>query len=105
MKRSRPLKLAALVVLGFLAILLYADLQSVHQIFRINEAMINHAPDAKSREGLIEDRERRDREERRHKTAIEAALAVDVVLLLWVATSLLRRPNPSGQPISSGGTG
>jgi hypothetical protein len=104
MKRSRLLKLAALVVLGLLAILLYADVQSVHQIYRISDTMINNAPDVKSREGLIADRKKRDREERRHKTAIEAALAVDVVLLLWVATSLLRRPKPSGQPISSGGT-
>ena len=93
MNRNRSLKLAALVVLGLLAIILYADLRSVHQIYRISEVMISNAPDATSREGLIADRDRRDREERRHKTAIEAALAVDIVLLLWVAASLLRRPN------------
>lgn len=105
MTRSRLLKLAALVVLGLMAILLYADLQSVHQIYRISEAMITNAPDPKSREDLISDRERRNREERRHKTAIEAAMAVDVVLLLWVVASFLRRPTPSGQPISSRGAG
>ncbi len=105
MNRRRLLKFAALVVLGLLGMLLYADLQSVHQIYRINEAMINNVPDAKSREGLIADRDRRDQEERRHKTVIEAALVVDAVLLLWVATNLLRRPNAGGQPIANGRTG
>jgi hypothetical protein len=39
------LKIAAIVVLGVIAVVLYADLQSIHQISRITPAIINRAPD------------------------------------------------------------
>jgi hypothetical protein len=42
-------KVAAMLVLGLIAIVLYADLQSVHQIYRITPAMINRAPDDATR--------------------------------------------------------
>lgn len=79
--RQRPfVRVIGLVLMALLAVVLYADLQSVHQIFRITEAMINSAPDTQTRQNLIADRDKRDREERRHKVAIEAALGIDVVL-------------------------
>ncbi len=83
--RRQLLKIAGLILLGLVAVVLYADLRSVHQIFRISESMINSAPDAQTRQSLIADREKRDREERRHKVTIEGALTIDVVLFLWTA--------------------
>ena len=83
--RRQLLKIAGLILLGLVAVILCADLRSVHQIFRISESMINSAPDAQTRQSLIADREKRDREERRHKVAIEGALTIDVVLFLWTA--------------------
>lgn len=91
MRHSQFARVVGLILLGLLAVVLYADLQSVHQIFRITEAMISSAPDAQTRQNLIADRDKRDREERRHKTAIEAALAIDVGLFLWLASGILRR--------------
>ncbi len=91
MEHRHVIRIAGLVLLGLLAVVLYADLRSVHQIFRITEAMINSAPDTQTRQNLIADRDKRDREERRHKMAIKAVLAIDVVLFLWLASGILRR--------------
>jgi len=99
MRHRQLVRIVGLVLLGLLAVVLYADLQSVHQIFRITEAMINSAPDAQTRQNLIADRDKRDREERRHKMAIEAVLAIDVVLSLWLASAILRRHNNVSQPM------
>jgi low temperature requirement protein LtrA len=98
--RQRPfVRVIGLVLMALLAVVLYADLQSVHQIFRITEAMINSAPDTQTRQNLIADRDKRDREERRHKVAIEAALGIDVVLFLWLASGILRRHDSVSQPM------
>jgi hypothetical protein len=85
MKCPRIIKLISIIFLSCLGILLFADLDSIHQIYRIPDAMINRAVDAKTAQGLIADRERRDREERTHKTLVGAALTADVVALLWIA--------------------
>jgi len=45
MKSHLLLKITVTAALGVLAIILYADLQSVHQIYRITQATINAAPD------------------------------------------------------------
>ena len=91
MTHRRSLRMAALIVLALLGLLLYADLKSVHQIYRISESMINNAA-AQSRQNLIADRDRRDREERRHKAFIEIAMTVDVGLFLWVGMGVLGWP-------------
>jgi len=98
MRHCQVLRIGGLVLLGLLAVVLYADLQSVHQIFRITEAMISSAPDSQARQNLIADRDKRDREERRHKMAIEAALAIDLVLFLWLASGIFRRRDNVNQP-------
>ena len=92
MRRGRFARIAGLVVLGLLAVVLYADLQSMHQIYWITDAMINNARDAETRQHLIAAKEVRDREERRLKAAIGAVLITDVALFLWVGTGLLRGP-------------
>lgn len=92
---KRLLRVGALVVLVVVGLLLYADLQSVHQIFRVSERMINDAPTPQARQALIENKNTRDREERRQKEFVEAALVVDVVLFLLVGASAVgwrRRP-------------
>jgi hypothetical protein len=95
MKRAQLLRIGGLIILGALAVVLYADLRSMHQIYRITEAMINNAPDASTRQHLTEEKNRRDRVERREKMAVETVLAIDVALFLWVATNLLRRRTDS----------
>jgi len=87
MKRPRLLRIVALLFLAVLGVFLYADLQSIHQIFRVSEKMISDAPTPQARQALIENKKTRDREEQRHKTFVEAALIVDVVLFLGVAAS------------------
>ena len=66
--------------------------------------MINSAPDAQARQNLIADRDKRDREERRHKMAIETVLAIDVALFLWLASSILRRHDNVGQSMGDSGS-
>jgi len=85
-------RIAGLIMLGLGALLLYADLRSVHQIYRITQASIDKAADAETRQRLIANKEVRDREERRHKGAIAAILAIDVALFLWLGSNILRRP-------------
>jgi hypothetical protein len=99
MRQSPFVRVIGSVLMALLAVVLYADLQSVHQIFRITEAMINSAPDAQTRRNLIADRDKRDREERRHKVAIEAVLGIDVVLFLWLVSGILRRHDSVSQPM------
>ncbi len=92
---KRLLKVGALIVLAVIGLLLYADLQSIHQIFRVSEKMINDAPTPQVRQALVENKNTRDREERRQKAFVEAALVVDVALFLLVAASAVgwrRRP-------------
>jgi len=98
MRRGRFARIAGLVVLGLLAVVLYADLQSMHQIYWITDAMINNARDAETRQHLIAAKEVRDREEQRHKMAIGVVLITDVAFFLWVGVSLLRGPGRRTPP-------
>src|SRR5208282_6029472 len=91
MKINRILKVLSLVLLLCFGLLLFADLQFSHQMYSITERMINNATDAQTKQHLIEDRDRRNREERIYKGADEVALGVDLLLLLFIAASLLRR--------------
>jgi hypothetical protein len=94
MKRWRFLmpRIAGLIALGLVGVLLYADLLSIHQIYRITPAMIDRAADAETRQRLIGDREVRDRVEQREKMAVGVVLAIDVLLFVWVGVSILRGP-------------
>jgi hypothetical protein len=89
MKIPRLLRVSALIVLPVVGLLLYADLQSIHQIFRVSERMSNDAPTPQARQALLENKNTRDREERRQKEFIEAALVVDVASFLWVGAGVL----------------
>ena len=82
-------KIVAVILLLCLAVLLYADLQSIHQIGPITAAMINSAPDAQTRQALLAERDRRNRNERIHKLEVGTVLALDLGLL--VAASFFRR--------------
>jgi len=66
--------------------------------------MINSAPDAQTRQNLITDKDKRDREERRHNMTIETVLAIDVALFLWLASSILRRHDNAGQSTGDSGS-
>ncbi|HLJ90590.1 MAG TPA: hypothetical protein VKZ53_27525 [Candidatus Angelobacter sp.] len=81
-----------IAILAILAVLLYADLLSVHQIHRITQAMIDAAPDAVTRQALVEDRNERDRGEWKLKLFIGTGLALDVAALPVLAVGLLRLP-------------
>jgi len=97
MRRAGPfllLRITGLVVLALLAVILYADLRSVHQIYKITGTMIDSAPDAGTKEHLIAEKDKRDREERRHKEAVGFLLAINVALLAWMTAGLLHRTDP-----------
>jgi len=93
--RNRFLRVTMLFVLAGAGVILYADMRSVHQIYRISEAMINTAPDAQTRQNLIADRDKRDREEWRHKFAIGTALVIDALVFAWVSVGVFRRVGAS----------
>jgi len=95
---SSLVKITAMLLLGAIAIVLYADLRSVHQIYRIAQTTINAAPDAGTRQALAADRDKRDREERGHKLVVGAGLAVDLAVLALMIIWVLRSPrhHPSG---------
>ena len=95
MNRPKILKTLSVVALLCLGVFLYADLQSIHQIYPIPDAIITSAPDEQTRRSLTEDRDRRNREERTHKTQVEVAMAIDALLLLLMAASLSRAPTPA----------
>jgi len=65
--------------------------------------MIQSAPDAQTRQRFIEDRDRRNREERAHKAQVEVALIIDALLLLLATASLLRGPSPELRSKTQGG--
>lgn len=94
MSHRQIFEIVAVVLLCCFGVLLYADLQSIHQIYPIPDVMINSAPDTQTRQRHLDTRDRRNREERAHKTEVEVALAIDVLLLLCVLASLLRRRSP-----------
>jgi len=98
----QPLKVAAVLLLLSFAVLLYADLKSIHQIYRVTDAIISGAPDEQTRKALIVSRDERDRSELTHKLLVTTALAIDVALLLFVASSLFRRRSAGGHSIGAG---
>jgi hypothetical protein len=100
-RRFLFLKIIGLALIGVVAIVLYADLQGMHQIFRITDSMISNAPDAQTRQHLVAEKKKRDREERRERIAIEGALAVDAFLFVWLLSSGLRRPRHVDPPLTS----
>jgi hypothetical protein len=101
MRNRSALRIVCLVLLAAIGVVLYADLQSVHQIFRITDKMIRDAPDDGTRNNLMADREKRNREEQRHKIAIEGALAVDALLFGYLAIATLRRPKCVSRVVSN----
>jgi hypothetical protein len=94
MKYRAIWKIGLCLLLLCLGVLLYADALSIHQIYRIPDALINHAPNEQTRQQLLADRDKRNREERVHKGIVEVALAIDTILLLWAASSLLGGRKP-----------
>jgi uncharacterized membrane protein len=88
--RSRILKVSGIVVLGCLALVLYADLQSVHQIYHITQRSIDTASDAQTRGFLLHDRDRRNREEQFQKLMVGGVLAGDIAWILFLGVSLVR---------------
>ena len=92
MNRSRVVRFAIMIVLTGFGALLYAELQSIHQIFRISDPMIANAPSEKARNELLSDKARRDTEERRHKLLVGLGLSLDLTLLMLVSLSFLRKP-------------
>ena len=89
---SQVFKVVGIIALLAVGALLYADLQSIHQIYRITQATIDKAESAQQRQILVAARARRDREERTHKELVAGALAVDVLATIWLASRLFRRP-------------
>jgi uncharacterized membrane protein len=75
MRGRRLLRIVGLIVLAVVGLLIYADLRSVHQIFRVTDKMINNASNSQVRQALI-----------------EVALAVDVALFLWISAGVLGWP-------------
>ncbi len=92
----QPIKVATVLLLLPFAVLLYADLKSIHQIYRITDAIISRAPDEQTRNALIVSRDERDRSELTHKLVVTAVLTIDLALLLFVASSLFRRRSAGG---------
>jgi hypothetical protein len=88
---AKGLSIILLLCFGFL---LYLDLVSIHQIYRITDAMIQSAPDEQTRQLRLAERGRRDHQELIDKAAVGSVLAIDVALVLWLAASLFRRSNP-----------
>ena len=75
-----------------MGLLIYADLRSVHQVFRVSQKRIDDAPTPQARRALLENKNTRDREEQRHQALIESTLAVDLVLFLWAGAGVLGWP-------------
>lgn len=88
--RNVVVKVGGLLVLGCLALVLYADLQSVHQIYPVEQRWIDNAADAKIRESLIKDRSRRNREEQFHKLIVGACLTIDLAAMGYLSLGLGR---------------
>jgi len=95
MKYRKLLKILSIVFLLIFAVLLYADLQFIHQLYPITDAMIASAPDDATRRALTASRHQRERRLRMHKAAVQALLVVDVALLIYLGATLWR---PSNRP-------
>ena len=75
MKVRRSLKVAVLIVLAILGVLMYANLQSVHQTYRVTKHMVNSADSV--HQGA--DKEGKDREEQRHELLAELTIAATLL--------------------------
>src|ERR1700722_16325964 len=87
---SRIVKIAGTVLLGLLAIALYADIQSMHQIFPINQQFIDKSPDEQTRKARILERDRRNGDVRFQKVIVGSLLAIDLIGMLVLAMSAAR---------------
>ena len=85
------IRVVGLIFVGLVGIVLCANLLSIHKIYPITTAMIDKAPDATTRQGLIQDREKRNGEERMDKIMDGLILAADVALFVWLGSDLWRR--------------
>jgi hypothetical protein len=83
-------RIAGIVVLGFLAIVLYADIQSIHQIFPISQQFIDKSPDEQTRKARISERDRRNGEVRFQKVIVGSLLVIDLIGVLVLAISATR---------------
>ena len=100
MKVSRATRIVVIVSLLFLALLLYAELESIHQIHPITESRISRASDEQGRQDLIQARDRRNNEERLERLKVEVALAIDLLLIAyvtWTMVKLLPTSNVTGR--------
>lgn len=71
----------------------------MHPMYPTTAAMIDKAPDAPTRQSLIQNREKRNGEERMDRVMNGSILAADVVLFAWLASGFLRRGTGRIQPI------
>ena len=90
MKRGLILRFFAPVALIAVGVVLYVDLMSIHPIYMVTDAMVQRAPDAKSRQILIQSKASRDRDERWQKGIVELFLAADILLIFGVAIPAVR---------------
>ena len=82
-------KIVVLVILGALAVILLAGVLSLHQIYPITDAKISTAPDSRTRQFLIKERDRRNREETFSKMEIGALLTIDLALFVYLTATLV----------------
>jgi hypothetical protein len=85
----RFLKLLSIVALLVIAVLLFADLKSIHQVYRIPDDLIDRAPGLERQNALREMRDHGDRHETAHKTGIELLLAADAISILLITSTFL----------------
>lgn len=92
MKTNRTLRAAAIFLLLVFALLLYADLESIHQIHPITESRINRATDEETRQYLVDARDKRNKEKRSEKLRVELALSIDFLLIAYFSWTLVKNP-------------
>jgi hypothetical protein len=98
MQVSRATRIVVIVSLLFLALLLYAELESIHQIHPITESRISRASDEQGRQDLIQARDKRNNEERLERLKVEVALAIDLLLIAYVTWTMVKRSRPQMSP-------
>jgi hypothetical protein len=94
MDYRRILEIVALLLFCCFGVVLYAELQSIHQVYPITDARISNASDSQTRQDLIAERDRRNPRERTEKIKVEILLGIDVLLILCVAVSVYRGSGP-----------
>jgi hypothetical protein len=63
----------------------------MHQIYRITESMIGRATDEQSRQFLIQERDKRNSEERFEKLKVQLVLVADFLLVAYLSWTLVPR--------------